>query len=64
VHLDFDARGLGEALLEQQRAGAKFVHAGRMAGPAGNEDDLLVGGTKAEGQHQGGEESENFHGWG
>jgi hypothetical protein len=42
VDLDAQAWNIGQAFLEEQRAGAELVHARRMAGLAGDEDQLLL----------------------
>jgi len=40
-HLDNQPRHARKALLQEQSSGVIFMHAGRMAGFAGNKDELL-----------------------
>jgi len=61
MHLDAHAPHAGEALLQQQATGAELMHPGRMAGFAGDEDDLLVGGAKRR-DAEGEEKEEALHG--
>gem|GEM_PF-5444262 len=61
MHLDAHAFDTGQALLEQQAAGAKLMHPGRMAGFAGNKDDLFVGGAQRREREEEAEE-ETLHG--